>query len=91
MEQLSSLWQEVDMIQARVVPVKHDISSLMIALKEAEIKAEAIPVQMHKGHTETQHLRDNNNTPTVMVHTGQNNKTTTLPLPNEEEFRQATS
>ena len=45
------------MIQARVVPVEHDISSLMIALKEAEIKAEAIPVHMYQGKTETKQLK----------------------------------
>ena len=46
---------------------------------------------MHHGHTETQHLKYNNETPTVMVHAVQINKTTTLPLPTEEEWRQATS
>ena len=31
----------------RLVPVKHGMASLMIALKEAKIKAEAIPVYMY--------------------------------------------
>ena len=77
------------MRRAIVVPGKHGMSSLVIALKEAEIKVEAIPVQMHQGYTETQHLKNNNETPTVMVHAGYINKTTTLHLPLEEEFRQA--
>ena len=59
-EHISSLQQEVAMIRAIVVPGKHGMSALMLALKEAKIKAEAIPVQMHQGHTETQHLKDNN-------------------------------
>ena len=70
--------------QARVVPGKHGMSDLMLALKEAEIKAEFIPVQMYQGHKETQKLKDNTETPTVMVHSGQINETTTLPLPTEE-------
>ena len=47
LEQLSSLWKEVAMIRARVMLRKHVISAFMLALKEAEIKAEDIPVQMH--------------------------------------------
>ena len=43
-EQISGLRKEVAMRQARVVPGKHDMSSLMLALKEAEIKVEVIPV-----------------------------------------------
>ena len=34
-----------------VVPVKHGMAALMIALKEVEIKAEAIPVHMHPRQT----------------------------------------
>ena len=34
----------------RVVPGKHGMSALMLALKEAEIKAETISVHMHQGH-----------------------------------------
>ena len=46
---------------------------------------------MYQGHTETQKLKDNNETSTVMVHADQINKTTTLHLPTEEEWMQATS
>ena len=67
------------------------MSALMLALKEAEIKTEALPVHMHHGHIETQHMKDNIETPTVMVHAVQINETTTLPLPTEEDGRQATS
>ena len=52
LDELSILRQEVDTRQARLVPLKHGISALMLALKEAEIKAEAITVHMHQGHTE---------------------------------------
>ena len=58
--QLSSLRQEVDMRRAIVLPGKHDMSDLVIALKKTEMKSEDIPVYMHQGHTETQHLKDNN-------------------------------
>ena len=50
MEQLSSLQEWVGMSWARVVPEKICMSALMLALREAEIKVEVIPVQMHKGH-----------------------------------------
>ena len=46
-EQLSSLWNGVAMRWSIVVPGKYDISALMLALKEAEIKVEAIPVHIH--------------------------------------------
>ena len=45
---------------------------------------------MNQEHIETQQMKDNNETPTVMVHAGNINETTTLPLPNEEEWRQST-
>ena len=41
---LSSLRQEVAMGRARVVPGKYGMSALTLSLKEAEIKAEDIPV-----------------------------------------------
>ena len=63
----------------------------MLSLNEAGKKSEAIPVHMHQGHTETQQLKYNNETPPVMVHVVQINKTTTLPLPTEEKCRYATS
>ena len=63
-EQISSLRQEVYIRREIVVPIKHRMSALMLALKEFKIKSEAIHVQMHRGHIETQHLKDNNETPT---------------------------
>ena len=51
LEQLSSMCQEVSIIWEIVVPGKYGMSALMLALKEAEIKIEAIPVQMYQGHT----------------------------------------
>ena len=68
MEQLSILIHEVAMVWARVVPGKHYMATLMLALKESEIKAESISVHMHQEKTETQHLKDKNETPTLMVH-----------------------
>ena len=44
---------------------------------------------MNQENIETQQTKDNNETPTVMVHAGNINKTKTLPLPNEEEWRQS--
>ena len=46
---------------------------------------------MNQEQTETQHLKDNNETPTEKVHAGQINKTTTLHQPTKEEWRQDTS
>ena len=79
------------MRRAIVVPGKHGMKELILSLKEADIKLEAIPVNMHHGHTESKQPKDNNETPTVMVHARQINKTTTLPLSTEEEWRQDTS
>ena len=78
------------MRRARVVPGNCCMSALMLAIKEAKKNAEAIPLHMHQGHTETQQPKYNNETPTVMVNAGQIIKTTTLPLPTEEEWRKAT-
>ena len=47
------------------MPVKHGIAAFIIKLKEAKIKADAIPVQIHHVHIETQQLKDNNKTTTV--------------------------
>ena len=91
LEHLSSMRKEAAITRERSVPGKHGISALILALKEAKIKAEAIPVQMHQGNTETQHMKYNNETPTVVVHVGQINETTTLNLSTEEECSQATS
>ena len=57
-ENMSSMWQEIAMIRARLVPGKHGMVALMIALKEAEIKTEAISVHMHQRQTETKDLDD---------------------------------
>ena len=58
------------MRRARVVPRKHGISDLMLSLKEEEIKSEAITVHIQQEHTETQQLKNKNETPTLMVHVG---------------------
>ena len=63
-ERLSSLHQEVAIIQARAVPGKHASSSFMLSLKEVEIKAEAIPVHMHHDHTAKKKLKDKGEMPT---------------------------
>ena len=83
-EQLSSLRQDVAMRRSRVVPGKYGMSSLMLSLKEAEIKMEAIPVHMHHKQTEIRHLKYKDEIPAGTVHTVQINKTTILPLPTEE-------
>ena len=80
-EQLSSLRQEVAMRQAIVVPGKHGIEDLMLALKEAEIKVEDIPVHMHQGDTVTQQMKYINETPIVIVHVGKIKETTTYLCP----------
>ena len=82
-ERLSSLQQELAMIRSRVVPGKHSMVAFMLAIKEVKMKSESIPLHMHHVHTETKHLKYNNETPTVMVHAGHINKTTTLPIPTE--------
>ena len=43
---------------------------------------------MHQQKTEKKHLKYKNGIPTVIVHAGYINKTTTLPLPTEEDWRQ---
>ena len=83
-EHLSILWQDVDMRRAIVVTGKHGMSALMLSLKKAEIKAEAILVHMHHKQTATKQQIYKDETTTVMVHAGQIKKTTTLPLPPEE-------
>ena len=82
---------EADMRWEIVVPVKHGMEALMLALNEAEINTETITVHIHQGRTETQQLKDTNDTPTVMLHSGKINETTTLCIPTEEEWRHATS
>ena len=83
MEQISSLRQEVAMKRERVVPGKYGISTLMLELKEAEIKI--------RGYTSTYapqidcktNLKDKGEIPTGAVHAEHINKTTTLPIPIE--------
>ena len=48
LEQLSRLWHEAAMRRVRVVPGKHGMADIL-ELKEAEIREEAIPVNMHQG------------------------------------------
>ena len=47
---------------------KHGMTALMLAIKEAETKAEAIPVHMHQGQTATQQLEEKDETTAMMVH-----------------------
>ena len=56
-EQLPILRQEVATRRAGVVPVKHVMAALMLALREAEIKVEAISVHIQLGHTEKNILK----------------------------------
>ena len=49
--------------------------------KERKKEAEAIPVNMHQWQTATKYLKNNNEKPpTLMVHPGHINETTTLYL-----------
>ena len=45
------------MIRARLMPGQHDMVALILALNEAEIKAEAIPVHMNQGKTATKQIK----------------------------------
>ena len=63
----------------------------MIALKEAKIEAESIMVHMHQKMTATKNLKDKGEIPTGTVHAVNINKTTTLTIPTEDEWRQNTS
>ena len=47
LEQLSILRHGVAMRRARVVPGKNSMADLMMALREAEIKTQAVPVHMN--------------------------------------------
>ena len=66
-EQLSSLRHEVSLRRARVVPGKNVMAALIIALKEEEIKAEAIPVHMHHRQTAIKNLKYMGGKPPVVV------------------------
>ena len=82
---MSSLRQHVDTRQTRVVPGKHGMADLMLALKEAEIKAEAIPVHIYQGQKATKQLKYKCKIPTVTAHALQIKKTTTLCIPTYKE------
>ena len=75
---------------AILVTGKHGMSVLMLALKEAEIKVEDIPVHMHHKQTATKQMKYKGEIPTGALHAVKINKTTTLTLPTEEEWVQAT-
>ena len=79
-EHLSSMLHDVTMRREILVPGKHGTSYLMLSLKEAEIKVEYTPVTIYQGHNATKQLKYKCEIPTVMVHAGQINKTTKLPL-----------
>ena len=79
------------MKRSRLVTGKHGMLSLMVALKETEIRAESIPIHIHQGHTSTKQPKYKDGKTTVMVHVGKINETTTLCPPTDEEWRQATS
>ena len=74
---------EADMRREIMGTRKHGMTALMLAIKEAETKAEAIPVHMHQGQTSTKQIKDKYETPTVMVYAGQINKITTICLTTE--------
>ena len=84
-EYMPRLQQEVYLRRESVVPGKHGMRFLMLALKEAEIKAESIPVHMHQGQTTTKELKDKGEVSTVKVNVGHINETKTLCIPTEEE------
>ena len=48
-EKLSIMIHKLATRRARVLPGKYGLTDLMLALKEAEIKTESIPVHMHQG------------------------------------------
>ena len=72
------------MRQATVVTGKHGMLSLMLALNEAETRTEAIPVHMNQGQNVTKHMKYRCETPTLLVHVGNIDETTTLYIPTEE-------
>ena len=68
------------------MPREYGMTSLILALKEAKIKAEAVPVYMNQVQTATKYLKDKDEITTSMVNAGQINETTTLCLPTEESM-----
>ena len=79
------------MIWVRVVSIKQGMEAIILALNEAEIRAEDRPEHTNQVQTATKHLKDTGEKNTVMVNSGHINKTTTLFITKEEEWRQATS
>ena len=75
----------------RVMPRKHVMEALMLAIEEAEIRAEDIRLHTKKGKNAAMHLEDKSETTTVMVHAGKINETTALCLTTAEEWRHAIS
>ena len=80
-QHISSLWHEVAMRQARLLPVKQVMAALLLKLNQVEIMVKYILVYMHQGHTTTKHLKDKGETPKVMLHKGHINETTTICIP----------
>ena len=91
MGQLTSTRHKISMIRAIMVSGKHGIEALMLALKDAEIKSEAIPVHMYQWKTAAQQTKYKFETLTVMLHSGNINETTKICLPKYKEWRKATS
>ena len=50
-ENISRLQKEVDMIRARVVPVKYTMEDLMFVLKESKSRAEYLPEHTSQDQT----------------------------------------
>ena len=84
LEQLSSLRHELATRWEILMPGKYGMASLMLALNEAETRTEAIPVHMNQGHNVTKHMKYRCETPTLLVHVGNIDETTTLYIPTEE-------
>ena len=78
------------MRQSIVEPGKYGMSAPMLAVMKAEIKVDTIPVHMHHEYITKKQMENNDEIPTGTVNAGHINKTTTLPLPTEEEQRQST-
>ena len=56
---------------------------LMLSLKEAEIRKEAIPVHMNQGKNTTKNINNKGETTIVMIHAGHINESEILRLPTE--------
>ena len=58
------------MRRAIVVPGKHVMAALILALKGAEINSEDIPVHMRLAYTAKKYLKDKGEISTGIVHVG---------------------